>query len=456
MGLLVESRKLAVAYYRHSAEDKQENSVPIQRERVQKFARENAIEIMHEEADQGKSGLSAARPGFQNLLRDWILNSGVKFDFVLVLDVSRFGRFQNQNEAAHYEYLCDMAGKPVWYVDHGPVKETRQPMDYLQTSIQRISAADFSRQLSEKVFHGSVKVSEQGYSAGGSSCYGMGRLLLDASRKPIRLLKPGEHKQISNERVTFTPLNDQPTKTVVDIFLLFVKEYKSPKDIAETLNAQGIQSAHGRLWDSGKIIRILMNETYAGTRIYNKTWGKLHQKKRRNPRSEWIVCPRAFPAIINPDLFGAAQRRLRWLLPTRRRKGVLLIKKLEKQMINELIAWLHSKNPASESSPDPAVFPLVFSVRASHQPVGRWYFAISEELRSFPIVLGVGISLDGPETIERVFAIPTEDFGKHNVLAFSDHSGNFAKYRIEKDQIEEKILITMLRKNVSTSAERAR
>src|SRR4051812_39757654 len=49
----------AVAYYRHSAQDRQENSVGIQQEQVQQWARENGVIIIHEFADRGKSGLTA-------------------------------------------------------------------------------------------------------------------------------------------------------------------------------------------------------------------------------------------------------------------------------------------------------------------------------------------------------------------------------------------------------------
>ena len=82
--------KKAIAYYRHSAEDKQENSVPIQREHAEKFAREFGIEIIHEEADEGKTGLLASRPGFERLFNEWVLNDDApSFDYVLVYDVSR-------------------------------------------------------------------------------------------------------------------------------------------------------------------------------------------------------------------------------------------------------------------------------------------------------------------------------------------------------------------------------
>lgn len=46
----------AVAYYRHSAQDRQENSIPIQQEQVRQFAEEHGIEIIEEFADSGDSG----------------------------------------------------------------------------------------------------------------------------------------------------------------------------------------------------------------------------------------------------------------------------------------------------------------------------------------------------------------------------------------------------------------
>jgi len=58
-------RLRAVAYYRHSAQDRQENSIPIQQDQVRQFAQEHGIEIIKEFADAGKSGLDVeGRPAF--------------------------------------------------------------------------------------------------------------------------------------------------------------------------------------------------------------------------------------------------------------------------------------------------------------------------------------------------------------------------------------------------------
>jgi DNA invertase Pin-like site-specific DNA recombinase len=205
--------KRAIAYYRHSAEDKQENSVLIQREHTKKFAEQHTIEIIHEESDEGKSGLLASRPGFDKLFNNWILNPNApEFNYILVYDVSRWGRFQDPDEAAYYEMLGKKRGKTVIYVTRGfPIEEQKLLMS-LQTPIERYMAADYSRNLSNKVFHGSVKVSEQGYSAGGSAPYGLTRVLLDENKNQIRNLKTGERKIIANQRVTSPqPTMSQPT-----------------------------------------------------------------------------------------------------------------------------------------------------------------------------------------------------------------------------------------------------
>ena len=48
-------RLRAVAYYRHSAQDRQENSIPIQREQVREWADDRDIEIVRESTD-GQDG----------------------------------------------------------------------------------------------------------------------------------------------------------------------------------------------------------------------------------------------------------------------------------------------------------------------------------------------------------------------------------------------------------------
>lgn len=437
------NKKRAIAYYRHSAEDKQENSVPIQRELIRKFAKDHGIKIIHEEADEGETGLIADRQGFQNLLQNWIMNDHAPhFDFVLVRAVNRWGRFQNLNESAYYEFIVEQRGAKVIYVTQGmPAEETDPFLLSIQTFFERYIAADFSKKLSEMVFLGCMKVSEQGYSAGGMPCYGMARLLLDTNKNPVRILQKGEHKQISNERVTFTPLNDETTETVHSIFHMFVQEKLKLPHIAAALNKKGIPSASGGQWNSRKIVHILTNETYTGTRIYNKTWGKLHQKKRDNPRSEWVIRKDAFPAIVSRELYEEAQVRLQSLLNTEQerekaiRKAKLLILKAANEFLlrqgfdeQDIFAICHD-------------FPLIVSatVQLSEQEK-EWYFALPDHLRPHSLIIGVGVMPNTSHFIDQFFLFPIEDFGLGGICMFKNTDEQYQRYALRSEDIAQKLL----------------
>lgn len=436
-------RKRAVAYYRHSAEDKQENSVPIQREHAQKFAQQHGIEIIHEEADEGKTGLLANRPGFIALFKNWIENDAAPpFEYILVYDVSRWGRFQNQNEPAHYEFRCTMRNKKVIYIEDGFPKEDQMLIGSLQTAVKRYMAAEYSRQLSGKVFHGCVKVSEQGYSAGGTPCYGMARELLDEHKKPIRLLKRGEHKEISNQRVRFVPLNDETTQAVRDIFTMFVEEGAHFTTIASALNDRGIPSAMGGLWDKDKLVRILVNETYTGARIYNKTWNRLRQGKRDNPRHEWVICRDTFPPIVSRKSFDKAQEKL-WFMLGKWKQGRRAMKEARMLIFKAINDFFMNMGMTEDDLffmyRD---FPLVLSVSTDVSPTEReWCFILPEELRSNEYVLGIGVLPQRSYPIDQFFVIPADHFGIGGMCMIAQADEAFTRYAITPEQLEEKILM---------------
>jgi DNA invertase Pin-like site-specific DNA recombinase len=434
--------KKAVAYYRHSAKDKQENSVAIQQGHTQSFAKAHNIEIIHEEADEGESGLSAARPGYQRLFDDWITNPNAPtFDFVFVYDVSRWGRFQDQDEAAHYEYTCKKHGKKVVYVSQGFPKEDEQLISTLQTSIGRYMAAEYSRQLSGKVFHGCVKVSEQGFSAGGQPPYGMSRLLLNEDKKPIKLLKRGQWKSISNERVTFAPAGDETSEVVKEMFSLLVEKWESPQTIAEILNKRKIVTTQGKKWKSIGVLHILTNEIYTGTRIYNKTWGRLKQKHRKNPRSEWVIQPNAFEGIISSELFNAAQDRLYWLMPSKWQKGVYVVRKARRDLQAEITNLLTSKGMEIDDA-DMAVrkLPMAIGARFTVDGVSNWCFTVKEYMKNYDYILGVSVAIDRHDPVDRFFWIPISTFDGTDFVVFSEKDDCYHTSSIPSGEVQKRIL----------------
>lgn len=299
-------RICAVAYYRHSAQDRQENSVAIQQEQVQQWATDNNIVIIHEFADRGKSGLTAeGRDAFNDMMDNWVKRRS-DFLYVLCLDVSRWGRFQDIDLSATYSAECKKHGKIVVYTTLGKPKENDQ-LYQVHVHFERYRAAQHSKELSDKVLRGCIKIAQQGFWAGGKPPYGLKRLLLDERRNPLQSLSPGQRKGIQNQRVTLAPGDEHQVETVRRIFSEFVHQAKDFRGIADRLNVDGISSPGGRRWDAGKVRRILFNELYLGTIVYNRTTQKLKTPSHRNPETLWVKTGNAFDQLIDPAVFDRAR-----------------------------------------------------------------------------------------------------------------------------------------------------
>jgi DNA invertase Pin-like site-specific DNA recombinase len=98
----------------------------LQQAAIRKYAEQHNFAVNRTYSDVGKSGLTMRqRSGFRRLIRD-VISGRAAYRAVLVYDISRWGRFQNTDEAAHYEFLCTSVGIPVHYCaeafenDHSP------------------------------------------------------------------------------------------------------------------------------------------------------------------------------------------------------------------------------------------------------------------------------------------------------------------------------------------------
>src|SRR6185369_118178 len=95
----------AAEYVRMSTEH-QQYSTDNQAAAIRRYAEQRGYAIVRTYADEGKSGLNlAGRQALQQLLSD-IEEGRADFTALLVYDVSRWGRFQDPDEAASYELRC--------------------------------------------------------------------------------------------------------------------------------------------------------------------------------------------------------------------------------------------------------------------------------------------------------------------------------------------------------------
>lgn len=297
----------AAQYLRMSTEN-QQYSLQNQADAIARYASEHNFEVVKTYSDAARSGLRLKnRDGLKQLLKD-VVEGQVGFRAVLVYDVSRWGRFQDADEAAHYEYLCKSSGVPVHYcAEQFPNDNSMSGL--LLKALKRTMAGEYSRELSAKVKGGQFRLARMGYKMGGHTPFGLRRQLLDLNGRPKQLLSYRERKSIVNDRVTLIPGPPEEVATVERIFREFADEQRTLKAIADALNRDGILFVTGNRWTPCTVTNVLRNPKYLGLQIWGRTTEYLSGPAMPVPSERWAICQKAFQAIIAPELFDRAQAR---------------------------------------------------------------------------------------------------------------------------------------------------
>jgi DNA invertase Pin-like site-specific DNA recombinase len=306
---------LRAAQYVRMSTDRQEYSTQNQAATIAAYAAERNLQVVPEYVDEGRSGLRIqGRDALQQLINDVQLGQA-DFRIVLVYDVSRWGRFQDADESAYYEFVCKRAGIQVLYCAE-QFENDGSLFSTMFKNMKRAMAGEFSRELSVKVFAGQSRLVKLGLRQGGQPGYGLQRVLIGPDRSPKGILRFGERKSIQSDRIILQPGLLHEVKTVKRIFRLFTRHSRTEQEIADQLNQENIPNQLGRPWVRSTIQRMLCSEKYIGNNVYNLTSSKLGQKNVANPPGVWMRVEGAFDRIIEPATFEAAQR-----LMARRRVG---------------------------------------------------------------------------------------------------------------------------------------
>ena len=293
------------AHYVRMSTEHQQYSPENQLDVIRQYAASHHMDITQVYSDHGRSGLNiAGREALNRLMVD-VENKLTDFSDLLVYDVSRWGRFQDVDESAYYEYVLKRAGIRVHYCAEQFENDGSMSSSVLKT-LKRSMAAEYSRELSVKVFSGQCRLIELGFRQGGPAGYGLRRQLIDLNRNPKGLLGPGERKSLQTDRVILVPGPVEEIETVRKIYDLFVTHEKTEREIMETLNGLGVLGEHGRPWTRATVHQVLTNPKYIGANIYNRRSFKLKHKRVNNPMQMWIWRDGAFEPIISASLFGQA------------------------------------------------------------------------------------------------------------------------------------------------------
>ena len=284
--------KCTAVYVRMSTEH-QQYSTSNQMDVIREYAKRRELTIVKEYSDEGKSGLNIqGRDSLAQILRD-VQEGRAEFANIIVYDVSRWGRFQDADESAYYEYICRRAGVSVHYCAE-QFENDGSPVSTIVKGVKRAMAGEYSRELSSKVFQGACRLIQLGYKQGGTAGFGLRRMLIDQSGERKATLKMGEQKSIQTDRVVLVRGPEEETIIVRWIFESFINEGKVESEIATILNGQGVKTDFGRDWNRATVHQILTNEKYIGNNVYHRTSCKLKKKHVNNPPDKWIRADGAF------------------------------------------------------------------------------------------------------------------------------------------------------------------
>ncbi|OEZ31479.1 recombinase family protein [Variovorax boronicumulans] len=297
---------IPVAQYVRMSTEHQKYSTENQTAAISEYASLHGMRIVKTYEDSGKSGLNLkGRIGLQTLLHD-VETPLPGFQAVLVYDISRWGRFPDPDEAAAYVHACKSRGIRVIYCAE-PFNNDGSLPSTVFIGIKRSMAAEYSRELSVKVFAGACNIVRHGYRQGGAPGFGLRRQLIDEQHNVKGLLPRGERKSIQTDRVVLVPGPPEEIALVHRIYRLFLQESMSERLIASVLNREGSTSDAGIQWTRGTIHQILTNEKYIGHNVYNRSSFKLKVQHVRNPPEQWVRRDGAFEAIVPIEMFAQAQ-----------------------------------------------------------------------------------------------------------------------------------------------------
>jgi len=356
----------AAQYLRMSTEH-QQYSLENQSTAIQKYAESRGFEVVQTYSDAARSGLVLKRRvGLRQLLQD-VVPGTAPYKVILVYDVSRWGRFQDTDESAHYEFLCKSAGVPVHYCAETFANDGSLP-SLIMKALKRTMAGEYSRELGVKVLAGQKRLARLGFKQGGVPGYGLRRMLVSATGTPKQELAFGERKSIATDRVILVPGPSHEIQVVKEIYRLLISSKLSVPSIAREMNRRGINYIGASTWDYQAVYAVLTSLKYMGCHAFGRTSCKLSTPTVRLPRSEWVLTPGAFEPIIDDKTFSEAQRILRGRT----------FNKSDQEALDELRVLLTSEGRLSlnliknsTGLPSPSTYRLRFgSLRRAYELIG--------------------------------------------------------------------------------------
>ena len=296
------AEKITALYCRLSRDDElngESNSIINQKNILQKYANDNGFKNTKFYVDDGVSGTTFDRPGFQSMIED--VKAGI-IGTVIVKDMSRFGR--NYLQVGFYtEMMFPDADVRFIAINNNVDSENSQDSDF--TPFLNIINEWYAKDTSKKI--------KAVFKAKGES------------GKPLSNNPPYGYKKDPNDKNHWV-VDETAAKVVREIFDMCMSGL-GPTQIANKLSErnilipvahfekESISHANSHLsgktdWHDSTVVKILSKMEYLGHTVNFKTHTKSFKNKKKimNDPSEWKIFKNTHEAIIDEETWKTVQR----------------------------------------------------------------------------------------------------------------------------------------------------
>jgi site-specific DNA recombinase len=298
----------SVIYTRFSSDRQREASIEDQARNCRRRIDSEGWQLVEHFKDEAISGATAARPGYQAMLK---AAAAREFDVLLMDDLSRLSRDSVEQEQTIRS--LEYRGLRLIAVSDG--YDSSSKARKLHRGFKGLMNEAFLDDLREKTHRGLEGQALKAYWAGGRP-YGYRLIRI---KDPTRLDAHGEPLAIG----TRLEIDPDTIPVVLEIFQRFADGW-SPRAIADELNRRGVPSP-GSTWRNRRVRRtcgwmgsaikpILRNSLYRGMYVWNRSaWGRDPDTGRRRvvarPKSEWVRSELPELRIVSEELWQCVKAR---------------------------------------------------------------------------------------------------------------------------------------------------
>ena len=279
---------MKVALYARVSSEAQDTdlSLSAQLRSLRDYASKNGHQAVREFVDEAETGRSVDRPAFKEMIA-LARTKHPPFEAVLVWKLNRFAR--SRADSITYKTLLRNKGIQVISINE-PVDDS--PTGRLLEGVIESIDEFYSANLGQDIKRGMRENARRGFFNGSRPPYGFHKVAVRDGAKTRNTLKPDADASLS-------------VSTIRRIFEMARRD-TGCKEIAKTLNRDGLRTANEERWGKVTVHKILTNEAYCGTLVWGGRPGHPAIRSKEPP----VRVKNAWPPIIDRETFDLVQHKM--------------------------------------------------------------------------------------------------------------------------------------------------